>query len=62
MRGATIEKDSTKALSNVIRINDERIQERLGKIVRGSLAVTPTSSKMRTIGGSAFNPWADTRG
>ena len=28
MRGATMEKDSTKGLSNVIRIDDERIQER----------------------------------
>ncbi len=29
--------DSTKALSNVIRIGDERIQGHLGKIVRGSV-------------------------
>ena len=32
--------DSTKALSNVIRIDDERIQEHLGKIVRGSVEET----------------------
>ena len=33
-------KDSTKGLSNVIRIDDERIQEHLGKIVRGSVEET----------------------
>ena len=32
--------DSTKALSNVIRIDDERIQDHLGKIVRGSVEET----------------------
>jgi transposase-like protein len=32
--------DSTKGLSNVIRIDDERIQEHLGKIVRGSVEET----------------------
>lgn len=35
-----MEEDSTKALSNVIRIDDERIQEHLGKIVRGSVEET----------------------
>lgn len=35
-----MEKDSTKPLSNVIRIDDERIQEHLGKIVRGSVEET----------------------
>lgn len=29
--------DSTKGLSNVIRIDDEQIQDYLGKIVRGSV-------------------------
>ena len=33
-------KDSTKGLSNVIRIDDERIQDHLGKIVRGSVEET----------------------
>ena len=32
--------DSTKGLSNVIRIDDERIQDHLGKIVRGSVEET----------------------
>ena len=32
--------DSTKGLSNVIRIDDERIQEHLGKIVRGLVEET----------------------
>ncbi len=32
--------DNTKALSNVIRIDDERIQDHLGKIVRGSVEET----------------------
>jgi transposase-like protein len=32
--------DSTTGLSNVIRIDDERIQEHLGKIVRGSVEET----------------------
>ena len=32
--------DSTKALSNVSRIDDERIQDHLGKIVRGSVEET----------------------
>ena len=32
--------DNTKALSNVIRIDDERVQEHLGKIVRGSVEET----------------------
>ena len=32
-----MEEDNTKALSNVIRIDDERIQDHLGKIVRGSV-------------------------
>ena len=35
-----MEKDSTKALSNVIQIDDERIQDHLGKIVRGSVEET----------------------
>ena len=35
-----MEEDNTKALSNVIRIDDERIQEHLGKIVRGSVEDT----------------------
>ena len=35
-----MEKDSTKGLSNVIRIDDERIQDHLGKIVRGSVEET----------------------
>jgi transposase-like protein len=35
-----VEKDSTKGLSNVIRIDDERIQGHLGKIVRGSVEET----------------------
>jgi transposase-like protein len=35
-----MEEDSTKALSNVIRIDDERIQDHLGKIVRGSVEET----------------------
>ena len=29
--------DNTKGLSNVIRIDDERIHDHLGKIVRGSV-------------------------
>ena len=32
--------DSTRGLSNVIRIDDERIQDHLGKIVRGSVEET----------------------
>jgi transposase-like protein len=32
--------DNTKGLSNVIRIDDERIQDHLGKIVRGSVEET----------------------
>ena len=35
-----MEEDSTKGLSNVIRIDDERIQDHLGKIVRGSVEET----------------------
>ena len=35
-----MEKDSTTALLNVIRIDDERIQDHLGKIVRGSVEET----------------------
>jgi transposase-like protein len=35
-----MEKDSTTGLSNVIRIDDERIQDHLGKIVRGSVEET----------------------
>jgi len=35
-----MEKDSTRSLSNVIRIDDERIQDHLGKIVRGSVEDT----------------------
>ena len=31
---------STKPLSNVIRIDDERIQDHLGKVVRGSVEET----------------------
>ena len=32
--------DNTKALSNVIQIDDERVLEHLGKIVRGSVEET----------------------
>ena len=35
-----MEEDSTKPLSHVIRIDDERIQDHLGKIVRGSVEET----------------------
>jgi len=35
-----MEKDSTGSLSNVIRIDDERIQDYLGEIVRGSVEDT----------------------
>ena len=35
-----MEEDNTKGLSNVIRIDDERIQDHLGKIVRGSVEET----------------------
>jgi len=35
-----MKKDSTGSLSNVIRIDDERIQDHLGKIVRGSVEDT----------------------
>jgi len=35
-----MEEDSTKGLSKVIRIDDERIQDHLGKIVRGSVEET----------------------
>ncbi len=35
-----MEEDTTKPLSNVIRIDDERIQDHLGKIVRGSVEET----------------------
>lgn len=35
-----MEKDNTSALDNVIRIDDERIQDHLGKIVRGSVEDT----------------------
>lgn len=35
-----MEQDSTTALGNVIRIDDERIQDHLGKIVRGSVEDT----------------------
>ena len=35
-----MEEDNTKPLSNVIRIDDERIQDHLGKIVRGSVEDT----------------------
>ncbi len=35
-----MEKDSTKSLSNVIRIDDDRIQDHLGKMVRGSVEDT----------------------
>ncbi len=35
-----MEEDSTKPLTNVIRIDDERIQDHLGKIVRGSVEET----------------------
>ena len=35
-----MEEDSTKGLSNVIRIDDDRIQDHLGKIVRGSVEET----------------------
>ena len=35
-----MEEDSTKPLSKVIRIDDERIQDHLGKIVRGSVEET----------------------
>ena len=33
-------KDTTKALGNVIHIDDERIRDHLGKIVRGSVEET----------------------
>ena len=32
--------DSTRALSSVIRIDDERIHDHLGKVVRGSVKAT----------------------
>ena len=35
-----MKEDSTKPLSNVIRIDDDRIQDHLGKIVRGSVEET----------------------
>jgi transposase-like protein len=35
-----MEKNSTRSLTNVIRIDDERIQDHLGKIVRGSVEDT----------------------
>lgn len=35
-----MEKDSTKVLSNVIRIDDERIADHLRHIVRGSVEET----------------------
>ena len=35
-----MEEDSTKPLSNVIRIDDERIQDHLKHIVRGSVEET----------------------
>ena len=35
-----MEKDSTKALGNVIRIDDERIQDHLKHVVRGSVEET----------------------
>ncbi len=38
-----MEKDNTKGLSNVIRIDDERIQDHLGKIVRGLVEDTLNS-------------------
>jgi putative transposase len=40
LRGATMDKDSTSTLGNVIRIDDERLQDHLGKIVRGSVEDT----------------------
>jgi transposase-like protein len=40
MKGATMEEDSTKALGNVIRIDDERIQDHLKHVVRGSVEET----------------------
>ena len=51
-----MEKDNTKALSNVIRIDDERIQDHLGsKIVRGSVEalwgarVSPGTVEVRNV-------------
>ena len=35
-----MDKDSTPTLGNVVRIDDERIQDHLGKIVRGSVEDT----------------------
>ncbi len=35
-----MEEDSTKALGNVIRIDDERIQDHLKHVVRGSVEET----------------------
>ena len=35
-----MEKDNTKSLSNIVRIDDERIQDHFGKIVRGSVEET----------------------
>ena len=35
-----MKEDNTKGLSNVIQIDDERIQDHLGKIVRGSVEET----------------------
>ncbi len=35
-----MDKDSTKSLSNVIRIDDKEIRDHLGKIVRGSVEDT----------------------
>jgi hypothetical protein len=39
-RGATMEKDTTKSLSKVIQIDDDRIQEHLDQIVLGRVEDT----------------------
>ena len=48
-----MEKDSTKGLSNVIRIDDERIHDHLGKIVRGSVEET-LNARSGCRGGSSL--------
>ena len=41
MKGTTTEQDSKSSeLGNVVRIDDERIQDHLGKVVRGTLEET----------------------
>ncbi len=44
-----MKEDSTKPLSNVIRIDDDRIQDHLGKIVRGSVEVYPQARWQRCV-------------